>query len=100
VEGKMNDLTDNRHEAVFHFAASVFEALDLEIAQTFANLFAISAAVRQESLKWAEKLPYHINLLDILNPEETDHSRILLHILRYRTPDDYYEWVDSLIKYH
>ena len=57
--------SDNLIEAVLLFADGVYAALDEELWHTVEELSSISDAVRKEADMWAEKLPYHINLLDI-----------------------------------
>jgi len=74
-------------------------ALDKESSRMFAALTSLSDVVKKETDRWAEKLPYHINLLDIWKPEETDHSRILLHILKYKTTNGRFEFLESLIDF-
>jgi len=84
---------------VLRFSDHVHVALDDENERIFVALSSLSDVVRKESDRWAGKLPYHINLLDIWGPNEPAHSRILLQILRYKTQDGRFEFFESLIDY-
>jgi len=45
------------------------------------------------------KLPYHINLLDIVGASEPKHSRILLQLFRYTSPDGEYTLLKSFFRH-
>ncbi len=45
-----------------------------------------------------KKLPYHVNLLDIVEPNENDHSRILGQLLK-QNKNGVYEILDSFLEY-
>jgi hypothetical protein len=99
----MPDLTPITEETtvrdVFSFSDAIHEAMDEEARKTYELLDSLSEEVAKESKKWEDKLPYHINLLDILSPDEPQHSKILSHVLRFKTPAGEYEILKSLIAY-
>jgi len=72
---------------------------DEELEKTWDLLDVLSDKVAKESTKWKDKLPYHINLLDIWWPYEPEHSAILCRILQCRTPSGEYEILKSLITF-
>ncbi len=86
-------------ETAFRFSEDVHSSWDEEIGKTWDLLSSLSDAVLKESIRWKDKLPYHINLLDILCPGETDHSKILRQLLRFKTPEGNYEILKSLIAF-
>lgn len=45
------------------------------------------------------KLPYHLNVIDELYINENGHSRILAKLLQYKSDNQHYEILESLIKY-
>jgi len=45
------------------------------------------------------KLPFHINLLDIVGVNEPKHSRILMKLFSYKTPDGEYVLLKSFFRY-
>ncbi|MEI7945639.1 MAG: PD-(D/E)XK nuclease family protein [bacterium] len=92
-------ITDNLPESAFPFSDSDRTALGSENSRMFVALSSLSDVVKKETDRWAEKLPYHINLLDIWKPEETDHSRILLQIFKYKTINGGFEFLNSLIDF-
>jgi len=86
-------------ETAFRFSEEVLTAWDDEVSKAYDLLSSLSVAVAEKACWWDERLPYHINLLDILRSGETDHSRILFQILKYKTPTGRFEWLESLIAF-
>lgn len=70
-----------------------------ETEQKYETLFAFSEkfaeCVKEERLK----LPYHLNLMDELHPNENAHSRILLRLLQFANENGEFEIYRSLLDY-
>jgi hypothetical protein len=49
--------------------------------------------------KWEKKLPYHINLIDLLHANENAHSRILGKLLQQKSSSGEFEILTSFIQY-
>lgn len=97
----ISTLSEKRLDTTWSNLGDAASAVDNQIETGFSALSSLSDLVKKETNRWAQKLPYHINLLDILDPEETDHSRIIFQILRYRAPvpDGRHELFESLIRF-
>jgi len=71
-------------------------AQELEDAKEF--LCFVEKYKKQYFVK-AEKLPYHINLLDEIRVDENAHSRILARLLKRKTPHEKHEILESFVRY-
>lgn len=62
-------------------------------------LFAFSEEFAQRLKEERLKLPYHLNLMDELHPNENAHSRILLRLLQFANENGAFEIYRSLLDY-
>lgn len=70
---------------------SAIEIADIE------KVLGISNGLKMVFAEEQKKQPYHINLMDILEPNENDHSRILSEFLK-QSNDGTYEVLDNFIE--
>lgn len=66
------------------------------ILQELDNILAFNDSVIQIFNQEQKKLPFHLNLIDIITANENDHSRILGELLKHNN-DGYYEILDSFL---
>lgn len=64
----------------------------------FAEIISLCEAMSKKWQKEQEKLPYHINIIDLLGANENAHSRILNHLLQQHSHKRF-EILESLLNY-
>lgn len=87
-----------KEEQTLELIACLVQAeINLEISQ-FTKINRLSNSISMHLAEKREKLPYHINIIDLLGANENAHSRILKHLLlQYST--NRFEILESLLKY-
>ena len=70
-----------------------------ETEQKYEALFAFSEEFARHLKEERLKLPYHLNLMDELHPNENAHSRILLRLLQFANEQGEFEIYQSLLHY-
>lgn len=75
------------------------ESVLTESEQKYKALFAFSEEFAERVKEERLKLPYHLNLMDELHPNENAHSRILLRLLQFANENGEFEIYRSLLDY-
>lgn len=70
-----------------------------ETEQKYEALFVFSEEFARHLKEERLKLPYHLNLMDELHPNENAHSRILLRLLQFANEQGEFEIYQSLLHY-
>lgn len=66
--------------------------------QELSDLLHFASEFSETKVKEQQKLPFHLNLIDQLHINENAHSRILMHLLRYKDKEGKHVFLYSLIE--
>ena len=80
-------------------AFKLLNSINEEILHQYSELLRIGDLLCRAYESEKLKLPYHLNIIDELHINENGHSRILAKLLQYKSENQQYDMLESIIDF-